>query len=219
MPRPPGVRRAGPRGPVRPSVESAPAGPVRSGDGRRSPDPSGPSGRSRSASHASRTPWTSRMRAASAAAFVAAIPAPIATSPRASRVMSRHPPAVRAGTNGRSAASASVGSLPPATACDQGRGEHEGQVAGPGDGRIMGLGGHRERHGATRSREPFDASRPNLRRLVRADRRPMAVRRTDPRSLPRIRPSRVRPSGGRRRTGDRPPRPGRRWSPWCWRHP
>ena len=35
------------------------------------------------------------------AALVAAIPAPIATSPRASRVMSRQPPAVRAGSNGR----------------------------------------------------------------------------------------------------------------------
>ena len=82
---------------------------------------SGPSGRSRSASHASRIARTSRIRAASAGALVATIPAPIATSPRARRVMSRQPPAVRLGTNGRSASSVGPSGRPPRRAPRPGR--------------------------------------------------------------------------------------------------
>src|ERR1035437_5640733 len=80
----------------------------------RSASESGPPSRSSSAIHSSSAARTSRRRTAMAAEFVAAMPAPIAESPRASRVMPAQPVAARASAASQSSCSYSRG--PPATA-------------------------------------------------------------------------------------------------------
>ena len=122
-------RRAGRRGPARRSSlrPGARVGPGRPAAGRRSParrDRRRAPGRP-----ASRRgpPGRRGSVGARASALVTAIPVPIATSPRARRVMSRQPPAVSAGTNGRSGSPTRIARA--SDGLDERGGEDQRQVA------------------------------------------------------------------------------------------
>ena len=75
-----------------------------------------------------------RTRGAIAAALVTTIPVPMATSPRASRVVSRQPPAARPTATGQSAGGPSD---PPTTALDERGRRDEREVTDSRDGRVM----------------------------------------------------------------------------------
>ena len=106
------------------------------GGSRPRPAPPSPS---RSASQPSITARTSRSRAAISAALVAAIPAPISTSPRASRVMLAQPPAARAAAAGQSGRGSPIG---PATASTSAADSDQRQVADRGHAPVVLVGRH-----------------------------------------------------------------------------
>ena len=112
---------------------------MRPPDARRRPFRRVRPGRSSSASQASSTARRSRSRAAIAGAFVTAIAAPIAGSPRATRVESRQPPAPprRRPAARRSRPIGSPGRRS-GDGLDERRRDDQRQVADPGDRAVVG---------------------------------------------------------------------------------
>ena len=148
----------------------------------RSPGPARPGARARSP-RSRGPPRGPGCRAAIAGALVATMPLPMATSPRARRVMSRQPDGRDATGPRASRRRGSVGV--PATASTSAAATTERQVADPGHGLVVGGGGHPDRPRADRPGEGLDAL--DRGRRPGPGRRPTVDRRTGPRSTRRSR--------------------------------